>query len=244
MLPGLLTRHRFLVANTRTALFFLGIHLSGWCVQGRLWDMLTYPIGGPLSIFGLEGALGLVAYEGKSVAGSTLTYALNNLLNAPWPNVEGKEMRSFWTAAVLVVSLCVCGCAPTPYQRACMAFRHGFADTEFSDDTFHVAFTANYATPGSTLLEYLFRRAADVTLQHKFRYFAVVREPRPLANYKVIYRYQADQGAGIDAEEVEVPAKGTLHMTIQCFQYDWQAADMQPIDAIAHLPMSRRSRPW
>ena len=152
-------------------------------------------------------------------------------------------MKPFWTTVVLVVSLCVCGCAPTPYQRASTAFRHGFDDTEFSDDMFHVAFTANYTTPASTLLEYLYRRAADLTLQHKFRYFAVVREPRPRANYKVIYRYQADQGAGIDAQEVEVPARGTLHMTIQCFQDDWQAADMQPIDATAHLPMSRRSRP-
>jgi len=124
-----------------------------------------------------------------------------------------------------------------------MAFGHGYADTEFSDDTFHVAFTANYTTSAATLREYLYRRAAELTLWHKFRYFAVIREPRPLAKYKIMYRYQADQGAGIDAEEVEAPARGTLHMTIQCFEDARQATDAQPIDAIACLFMSWGSGP-
>ena len=150
-------------------------------------------------------------------------------------------MKSFWTAVVLVASLCVWGCAPTPYQRACAAFSQGFADTEFSRDTFHVAFTANYITPASTLLDYLYRRAAELTLQHKFRYFVVIREPRPRTNYKITYRYHTDRGAGIDAEDVEVPAMGTLHMTIQCFEDAQQDADTQPIDAIAYLSMSGRS---
>jgi hypothetical protein len=151
-------------------------------------------------------------------------------------------MRLFWTAVVLVASLCVGGCASTPYQKAWAAFGHGYTDKEFSDDTFHVMFTANYTTSAATLREYLYRRAAELTLQHKFRYFVVIREPHPRSKYKIMYRYHEDQGAGVDAEEVEAPDRGTLHMTIQCFQYDWQAADMQPIDAIAHLSMSRRSR--
>jgi membrane protease YdiL (CAAX protease family) len=70
------------VANSLTALFFLGIHLPGWCFQGRLWDMLAHPIGGALSILGIGWALGLVAYKSKSVAGSTLAHVLNNLFNA------------------------------------------------------------------------------------------------------------------------------------------------------------------
>ena len=124
-----------------------------------------------------------------------------------------------------------------------MAFGRGYADKEFSDDTFHVAFTASYTTSAATLREYLYRRAAELTLRHKFRYFAVIREPRPLAKYKIMYRYQPDQGAGIDAEEVEVPARGTLHMTIQCFEDAWQTAGARPIDAIAYLFMSWGSGP-
>ncbi len=153
-------------------------------------------------------------------------------------------MRSFWTTVVLVTFLCVCGCAPTPYQKAPVAFGHGYADKEFSDDTFHVAYTASYATAAATLREYLYRRAAELTLRHKCRYFAVIREPHPLAVYKVIYRYYADQGAGIDAEEVEVPARGTLHMTIQCFKDARRTNDTQPIDAKAYLSMSFRPRQW
>ncbi len=171
-------------------------------------------------------------------------YILNNLLNAWWPNVEGRRMRSFWTAVILATFLCVWGCAPTPYQKAPVAFGHGYADKEFSQDTFHVAYTANYTTDTTTLREYLYRRAAELTVRHKCRYFAVIRGPHPLAVYKVIYRYYADQGAGIDAEEVEVPARGTLHMTIQCSKDARQTTGTQPIDAKAYLFMNSRPRQW
>ena len=83
VLPGLLARYGFLVANTLTALLSLGLHLPGWYPQGHLPDVLTHLVGGPLSTFGVGWALGLVACEHKSVAGSTLAHVLNNLLNAP-----------------------------------------------------------------------------------------------------------------------------------------------------------------
>ena len=227
-----------------TALFFLGSRLPRWYSQGRLWDLLAHPVGGAPSIFGIGWALGLAAYKSKSVAGSTLTHVVNNLFNAPSFSVENRRMRSFWTAVVLFVSLGVGGCAPTLYQKAPVAFGHGYAEKKFSDDTFHVAFTANYTTSAATLREYLYRRAAELTRQHKFQYFVVIREPRPRSEYKIVYRYHEDRGAGIDAEEVEVPARGTLHMTIQCFKDARQAAGTQPIDAMACLSMSCRSRQW
>jgi len=82
VLPTLLTRYRFMAANTLTAIFFLGIHVPGWCFQDRLSAMLTQPIGGALSILVIGWVLGFVAYRSKSVAASTLTHVLNNLFSA------------------------------------------------------------------------------------------------------------------------------------------------------------------
>jgi membrane protease YdiL (CAAX protease family) len=81
VLRTLLARYRFLVANTLTALFFVGIHLPGWYFQGRLSAMLALPIGGALSILFIGWVLGLVAHRSKSVAASTLTHILNNLFS-------------------------------------------------------------------------------------------------------------------------------------------------------------------
>jgi membrane protease YdiL (CAAX protease family) len=82
ILQTLLTRYRFVAANSLTAIFFVGVHLPGWYFQGRLPTMLAQPIGGALSIFIIGWALGFVAYKSKSVAASTLTHILNNLFNA------------------------------------------------------------------------------------------------------------------------------------------------------------------
>ena len=145
-------------------------------------------------------------------------------------------MKSFWTGAVLAASLYLCGCEVTPYQKARVAFGCGYADKKFSDDTFHVVFTANYTTSADTLREYLYRRAAELTLRHRFRYFAVIREPRPLIEYKIAYNSQEDKEAAIDSKEVEMPAWGTLQMTIQCFRRASSAAGAHLIDAKAYLP--------
>jgi len=79
VLRGLMLRHRFVVANTMTALFFLGAHLPGWYFQGKLSYMLTHPVGGAISILLIGWILGLVAFKSNSVLGSILTHILNNL---------------------------------------------------------------------------------------------------------------------------------------------------------------------
>jgi len=81
ILRTLLARYRFIVANTLTAIFFLGIHLPGWYFQGRLTAMLAQPVGGALSILFIGWVLGLVAYKSRSVAASTVTHILNNLFS-------------------------------------------------------------------------------------------------------------------------------------------------------------------
>jgi len=150
-------------------------------------------------------------------------------------------MRSSWLVAILVISLCAWGCAPTPYQKARAAFGHGYSDKRLSEDTFHVAFTANWGTPDDTMCRYLYRRVAELTLQYGFRYFTVIRGPCPLTEYRTEYRSLEDLQATLDGTEVEYPAWGTMHMTIQCFMDARQAADTRPIDAMAQFPKNHKS---
>jgi len=82
LLPALLKRYRFAVANSITALLFLGAHLPGWYFQGRLRPMLTAPAGGALSIFLIGLLFGWAAYRGKSISASILAHSLNNFFNA------------------------------------------------------------------------------------------------------------------------------------------------------------------
>ena len=82
LLPYFLERHRFAVANSITALLFVGAHLPGWYFQGRLKSMLLSPLGGALAIFILGLLFGWTAWRGKSVSASILAHALNNLFNA------------------------------------------------------------------------------------------------------------------------------------------------------------------
>lgn len=150
-------------------------------------------------------------------------------------------MRAFRTAVVLVVGLCVWGCAPTSYRKAPAIFGYGYSDKRLSEDTFHVAFTANWGTSADTICAYLNRRVAELTVRYGFRYFAVIRGPSPLSEYRTAYRSQEDREARIDGVDVECPAWGTMHMTIQCFKNVRQAAGTDPIDATAYPPRSRRS---
>ena len=196
---------------------------------------------GPSNSIGSVHARGLVAHKSKSAARSTLTHILNNLFNTSPRNAEGRAMRVFWTAVVLVAALCAWGCAPTSYQRAPATFGHGYSDKRLSEDTFHVAFMANWSTSADTIHQHLYRRVAELTVRYGFRYFAVIRGPSPLTEYRTMYRSQEDREARIDGVDMECPAWGTMHMTIQCFKDARQAAGTHPIDATAHPPKSNGS---
>jgi hypothetical protein len=147
-------------------------------------------------------------------------------------------MKSSEIVVSLVVLICTSSCEPTPYQKAYTAWAHGYSDKRLSQDTFHLQFVANPITSADILHEYLYRRAAELTLRHGFRYFAILRDPCPLSKYRIKYRSQEDAGAGIDSMEVEVPAWGTLHMTIRCFKDDPGTSDVCLIEAQACLPQS------
>lgn len=144
-------------------------------------------------------------------------------------------MKSYRMVISLAVLLCAWGCEPTPYQKAGPTSARGYSEKRLSEDTFHVQFMGSPTTSAEMMHEYLYRRAAELTLRHGFRYFAVVREPRPLAEYQTKYRSREDEQAGVDAREVEVPAWGTLQMTIQCFKNPENASGTSLINAEALL---------
>jgi membrane protease YdiL (CAAX protease family) len=79
ILGSLRRQYRFALANTVTAVLFVGAHLPGWYFQGRLLINLVTPIGGALSIFLLGLIFGWVAHRSESVTASMLAHALNNL---------------------------------------------------------------------------------------------------------------------------------------------------------------------
>ena len=130
---------------------------------------------------------------------------------------------------------CTCGCQPTPYQRLGTTSAGGYSETRFSVNEFHVKFVANDNTPSRTVCIYLYRRAAEVTLENGFRYFIVIRGPRQLTERVHLYSSQDYWNDMPNPIEVDVPDPEKLHMTIQCFKDFPQDCDMSLIDAKAHL---------
>ncbi len=65
------------------------------------------------------------------------------------------------------------GCA-TPYQK--LSGKFGYDDFRITEDVFEVSFSGNAKTPASTVSRYVFRRAAEVTLQNGFTHFLPMQE--------------------------------------------------------------------
>ncbi len=130
---------------------------------------------------------------------------------------------------------CIYGCQPTPYQRLGATPAGGYSETRFSENEFHVKFVANHNTPPATVRNYLYQRAAELTLEKGFEYFAVIRGPHPLTERRQLYQSQ-DHWKDMDKPiEFDVPNPRRLHMTIQCFKDLRQDIDMPLIDARAYL---------
>ena len=77
------------------------------------------------------------------------------------------------SAAAGAILFAVTGCA-TPYRA--LKTRTGYFDHRITEDTFTVGFRGNAATREETVELYVFRRAAELTLQHGYKYFVVLDE--------------------------------------------------------------------
>ena len=131
--------------------------------------------------------------------------------------------------------ICICGCQPTPYQRLGITPAGGYSETRFSENEFHVKFVANDNTPSRAVRNYLYRRAAELTLEKGFKYFAVIRGPRPLTERVRMYPNQDLWNDMAKPIEFDVPDPRKLHMTIQCFKDAPEDSDIPLIDAGEYL---------
>ena len=66
-------------ANVITSVMFVILHIPGWYFMGVLWDNLTQPLGGALSIFLVSLGFGYATHRSQSVMGGVLSHFLNNL---------------------------------------------------------------------------------------------------------------------------------------------------------------------
>jgi hypothetical protein len=79
-------------------------------------------------------------------------------------------MRTHWIAVVSSLFVCGCACEPTPYQRAATHSGKGYSERRVSEDMFYVQYVATTCTPPHQVLSgYLYRRAAELTLQRTSR---------------------------------------------------------------------------
>jgi len=147
-------------------------------------------------------------------------------------------MKTHWIAIVSAVLVCGCECEPTPYQRATRPSGKGYSERIVSQDMFFVKYVARADTSRRVVCDYLHRRAAELTLRHGFRCFAVLRgpsQPTELDTREISVR---DEPRKWRTEVVEVPSRGTLVMAIQCFQDASDSPDAPVIDAQDYLRKS------
>lgn len=74
---GLLTGLGYWPANLLTAVLFLAIHLPGWYFTGKLASLSGIQLA--VSICTLGVIFGATAYYGRSIFGSSIAHAVNNL---------------------------------------------------------------------------------------------------------------------------------------------------------------------
>ena len=135
----------------------------------------------------------------------------------------------------LAALICSYGCQPTPYQRLGTTSAGGYSDKKLSENTFHVRFVANDNTSPGTVRDYLYRRAAEITIKNGFTYFTVIRAPSQLTERMQIHQSQDYYKDRIDPVEFDVPDSSRLHMTIQCFNDIQNEHHLNLIDAGIYL---------
>jgi hypothetical protein len=85
--------------------------------------------------------------------------------------------KSAAVAAVLLLGAGLAGCAtPTPYQPFVrgQAYGGGFSETKLEANRFRVTFAGNSLTRRETVEGYLLFRAAELTVQNGYDWFAIV----------------------------------------------------------------------
>ena len=135
----------------------------------------------------------------------------------------------------LTFLVCILGCQATPYQKLGTTSAGGYSDKRISDDIFYVRFIANSNTPSKVVCRYLYRRAAEVTLENGFLYFSVIRGPDQLTERREFYPSEDYFHDMEPPREVDVPVSHWQKMAIQCFENVPENEDVRLIDAREYL---------
>jgi hypothetical protein len=135
----------------------------------------------------------------------------------------------------LTLLICIWGCQATPYQKLGTTSAGGYSDKRISDDIFYVRFPANNYTPSEVICRYLYRHAAEVTLENGFLYFTVIRGPDQLTERREFYPSEDYFNDMEPPLEADVPVSHWLKMTIRCFENVPDKRDMRIIDAREYL---------
>jgi len=99
----------------------------------------------------------------------------------------------------------ILACA-TPYQR--LSLRGGYSDTILAKDVFRVAFRGNAYTSRERAQDLALLRAAELTLEHGFTWFAVIDE----SDSARIQTYTT-QGHATTTAQGTVYNSGSIHLT-------------------------------
>ncbi len=101
-------------------------------------------------------------------------------------------MSKPWITLALGLALAACA-APTPYGPVGEPYvghvAKGYADEQVAADRYRVSFAGNWVTSLATVEDYVYYRAAQVTLQSGHDYFRVVERE---LEHRVIHNAMAD----------------------------------------------------
>lgn len=120
-------------------------------------------------------------------------------------------MRVLVTFTVLVLA-----CA-TPYQRA--GYAGGYSETRLAEDRWIVDFWGNGYTSGARVRDFTLLRAAELTLDNGFRYFAILEAEASV-----------DTSVTGDADGVRTVQRPRSGIVITCFRERPSAVDA--LDAV------------
>jgi hypothetical protein len=95
-----------------------------------------------------------------------------------------------WVALIPAV-LFITGCGTTSYQRANSDDDEGYSDSQLQPDIFRVNFKADSDTQKERAYDFVLLRAAEVSREHNFPYFAIMRSSNPATASS--YYYNASQ---------------------------------------------------
>jgi len=91
-----------------------------------------------------------------------------------------KLKTTFLLAVACVTIFHLAGCA-TPYQSN--GFTGGFSETQLAPDVFRVYFCGNGYTSGERVQDFALLRASELSLQHSFKYFAILEQNNSVKSY-------------------------------------------------------------